>query len=116
MPRHDGKTKWVGSLPTLPAGARIMLTAFLAIIGSGYLVAVWNIHHSHRMADGVGGLSLDDVRAVYSGMSVSSDAPAPSRMLTMIETTMREYVQDDSFLVLRACRGDGGQEPAHGVI
>ncbi len=114
MSRHDKQTNWVGSLATLPAGARIMLTAFLAIIGSGYLVAVLNIYHSHQMADGVAGMSLDDVRAVYSGMSVSSDAPAPSRMLTMIETTMREYVQDDDFPVLRAWLVDGGQKSALG--
>ncbi len=111
MPRRDGQTNWVGSLATLPAGGRIMLTAFLAIIGSGYLVAVWNIYHSHRMADGVEGLSLDDVRAVYSGMSVSSDAPAPSRMLTMIQTTMREYVQSErDFAVLERWLKSGGRE------
>ena len=75
--------RWTGALAKLPTGARLMLTAFLAIIGTGYLVAVLNIYHSHSKADGVDGMSLDDIRAVYSGLTVARGRPAPSRMLTV---------------------------------
>ncbi|MBK8267529.1 MAG: hypothetical protein IPK83_04180 [Planctomycetes bacterium] len=60
-------------------------------------MAVANIQTSHGMADGKPGMSLDDVRAVYSGFerkSVSDEIP--SRMLAMLRSSMREYVEDDA--------------------
>jgi hypothetical protein len=80
-----------------------MLTAFLIIIGFGYLAAVANIHHRHQLADGREGMSLDDIRAVYGGLAASREAGAevPSRMLTMIRGAMREYLSsDEDFSVL----------------
>lgn len=110
MSGRGSQTTWIGSLHSLPTGGRVMLTAFLAIVATGYLIGVWNIHLRHQMADGVEGLSLDDVRAVYSGMTVSSDAPSPSRMLTMIQTTMGEYVQSEGdFRVLESWLKRGGR-------
>lgn len=101
--------RWTGALAKLPRGARLMLTAFLAIIGTGYLIAVLNIYHSHSKADGVDGMSLDDIRAVYSGLTVARGRPSPSRMLTMIQTTMREYISsEEDFEVLQAWLKEGG--------
>lgn len=96
----------------LPTPLRITLTAFLAMIGVGYLFALGNIYASHSRADGKPGLTLDDLRAVYSGVTVSRDSLAvvPSRMLRMIEGAMREYVSDaEDFAVLRdwLAAGDG---------
>ncbi len=87
-----------GALRSLPAGARVMLTAFLLIVGLGYLVAVANIIYSHDMADGKPGMSVDDIRAVYSGMTISKRVSdeIPSRALTMLRGAMREYVEDDA--------------------
>lgn len=103
--------RWTGVLAGLPLGVRVMLTAFLGIIGTGYLVAVLNIFHSHEMADGVKGMSLDDIRAVYSGLTVTRDRPAPSRMLTMIQTAMQEYIPSDGdYEVLETWLKDGGRE------
>ena len=90
-----------------------MLSAFLLMIGVGYLFAVANIYHQHRMADGQDGLSLDDLRASYSGLTVerTKETAIPSRMLTMLRTSMREYVDDaDDFDVLESWLKAGGSE------
>ena len=97
MTNTQTQPRWTGILATLPGGAKIMLTIFLAIIGSGYLVAVANIFYSHQMADGKEGVTLDDLRAVYSGMEVPAEAEEiPSRMLTMIRGEMRQYIWSDA--------------------
>jgi hypothetical protein len=51
-----------------PASLRVLMTLFIVIIGTGYLMAMGNMYHRHRLADGVDGLSLDDLRAVFSGL------------------------------------------------
>lgn len=104
---------WTGALRALPASARLTITLFLAIIGSGYLVAVANIYHSHRLADGIPGLSIDDIRAIYGGLTVRGGpgAETPSRMLTMIRTSMREYIRTDAdFSILETWLKAGGTE------
>ncbi len=111
MTPQEMETRTILSLPALPAGVRVMLTAFLAIVGTGYLVALANIHHSHALADGRPGLSLDDVRAVYSGLDLSRrvNDEIPSRMLTMLRGTMRQYVSDDDdYTVLETWLKSGG--------
>lgn len=60
-------------LGSLPLAGKIILTAFLALIGFGYLAALGNLYQRHQLADGRSGLSLDDLRAVFHGLSV----PAP---------------------------------------
>ncbi len=81
----------------LPVSLRITLTAFLAMLGVGYLFAVANVFAMHSGADGKPGLSLDDLRAAYSGLTVTRDSGSvvPSRMLQMIEGSMRQYLADD---------------------
>lgn len=103
-----------GRLRSLPASVRLMITAFLAIIGSGYVVALVNIYYSHRMADGRAGLSMDDIRAVYSGLLVPAGGAGgeiPSRMLTMLRGEMRQYVSsDENFAVLETWLTSGAAE------
>lgn len=112
MTNTQTQPRWTGILATLPGGAKIMLTIFLAIIGSGYLVAVANIFYSHQMADGKEGVTLDDLRAVYSGMEVPAEAEEiPSRMLTMIRGEMRQYFSsDENFAVLETWLKNGGNK------
>lgn len=89
-----------------------MLTAFLAIIGTGYLVAVANIFQRHALADGAPGLSLDDLRAVYSGLHISTSkrTEIPSRMLTMIRGEMRQYFSsDENFTILETWLKEGAK-------
>lgn len=96
-----------------PTGFRVMLSAFVFMIGVGYLFALANIYHQHQMADGRAGLSLDDLRASYSGLTVkrSKETVIPSRMLTMLRTSMREYVEDGAdFEVLESWLKAGGSE------
>lgn len=98
---------------TWPAGVRVMLTAFVGMIGVGYLFAIANIYHQHQMADGEAGLSLNDLRAAYSGLTIrrTNETTIPSRMLTMLRTSMREYVDDDAdFNVLESWLKAGGSE------
>lgn len=55
-------------LPNLSLPAKVTVTLFLLLIGSGYLVAVTKIYVWHNEADGVPGMSPDDLRAVYHGI------------------------------------------------
>lgn len=96
-----------------PLAVRIMLTAFLAIIGCGYLIAIANLYEKHQLADGKEGLTVDDVRAVYAGLTinVTDETVLPSRMLTQIRTSMRQYLQDDAqFATLEDWLKLGGSE------
>jgi len=110
-----GGLDWTGRLPLIPLAGRVTLTAFLAIVGVGYLVAVANIYHSHDMADGKAGMTLDDLRAVYSGITVTreEETEVPSRMLTMIRTSMRQYIDsDEDFEILEGWLVTGGNQAA----
>lgn len=96
-----------------PAPVRVALTAFLALIGTGYLVSLGHIVASHAHADGRPGLSLDDLRAAYAGLSVDRATlrVVPSRMLQMLDGSMRQYVDDDAeFAVLRDWLAGGADE------
>ncbi|HKQ48012.1 MAG TPA: hypothetical protein VJZ71_08090 [Phycisphaerae bacterium] len=107
---HD---RWTGRLAELPVAVRLMLTAFLAMVGFGYLAAVANIYYRHQAADGRAGLSLGDIRAVYSGLSTADGAPTPavSRMLTMLRGEMRQYVSSESdFSILETWLTEGASE------
>lgn len=114
MTNTQTQQRWTGILAALPGGGKVMLTIFLAIIGSGYLVAVANIFYSHQMADGKEGVTLDDLRAVYSGMEVlAEEKEIPSRMLTMVRGEMRQYFSSDAnFAVLETWLKDGGKKEA----
>jgi hypothetical protein len=79
-------------LSDLHPSAKLTLTLFLAMVGSGYLFALGNLYHRHALADGVEGLTIDDLRVTFQGMeapesATTSDAPAAakSRMGEMIE-------------------------------
>ncbi len=74
-------------LAGLPLPAKITLTAFLALVGAGYLVAATKIHLWHNAADGVPGMSLDDLRAVYHGLEKT--VTAESRQ-TLVAPMLRE--------------------------
>jgi hypothetical protein len=103
---------WRGALSRVPAPARVTLLCFLAIVGFGYLVAVANLYTSHAMADGEPGLSLRDLRVMFSGSSEAEDGSGvmPSRMLTMIHGAMRQYVEsDEEFGILESWLKAGGR-------
>lgn len=102
-----------GVLARLPIGMKVMLTAMMIILGFGYLIAAANIFTSHRLADGREGLSLDDVRAVYSGIHRprESGEEVPSTMLHMLRGAMRQYVGSEAdFDLLEGWLANGGSE------
>lgn len=86
------------TLHRLPTPLKLVLTAFLAMLGAGYLFAIANIYATHSGDDGRPGLTIDDLKAAYSGVTVekTSVKTAPSMMLKMIEGAMRQYVSDDA--------------------
>jgi hypothetical protein len=56
-------------LARLSLPAKLMITLLLAIIGPGYLFGTANIMLKHQDADGVPGLTVDDLRATFHGMT-----------------------------------------------
>ncbi len=82
-------------LAALPVPAKVTLTAFVALVSAGYLVAVGNIYLHHGGADGKPGMSIDDIRAVYRGLDrPAAGAAAPSPMLRMVrpDGAMRKHL------------------------
>ncbi len=86
-------------LVDLPRPAKVMLTAFLALLGVGYLVSVLNIYEHHQDADLEPGLTLNDLRRVYHGLEkqVTSEvrATTPAPMLRMVAPggKMRKFLE-----------------------
>lgn len=62
---------WNARLADGPLGAKLMLTALMVLLGAGYLVAVGNIYGQHEMADLREGLTIDDLRRSYHGLTVT---------------------------------------------
>ncbi len=89
------------------------MTAFLAMIGTGYLFALAQIYETHHNADGKPGLTFDDLKAVYAGLTVevTEETQLPSRMLEMIRGSMREFIPTDAeFETLEAWLVSGAKE------
>lgn len=72
-------------LAALPVGAKVMLTAFLALLGTGYLVALGNIYYQHNEADLKPGMTLDDLRRAYHGLEVSQTTEHRERIPSEME-------------------------------
>jgi hypothetical protein len=106
------------TLRSLPVSARVLLTCFLALIGTGYLFALGQIFSAHENRDGKKGLTFDDLRAAFHGLTVDasaadSDRPVPSRMLEMIEGEMRQYFKaEEEFKVLHDWLAAGAAQAA----
>ena len=56
-------------LARLSLPAKLMITLLLLIIGPGYLFGTANILFKHQNADGEPGLTVDDLRATFHGMT-----------------------------------------------
>jgi len=96
-----------------PISLRITMTAFLAMVGTGYLFALAQTYETHRNADGREGFTYNDLKAVYAGVTVKIDEKTqlPSRMLEMIRGAMREHLPtEDEFASLEAWLLEGAPE------
>ena len=92
-------------LARLSAPAKMMITLFLALIGSGYLVATANIYLQNENADLEPGLTLDDLKRNFHGLEkiVTPDAKVT------VNSTMLEQVREGGDMREHL---DPGGEPA----
>jgi hypothetical protein len=56
-------------LARLSLPAKLLITLLLLIIGPGYLFSTANMYLKHQNADGVPGLTIDDLKATFHGMT-----------------------------------------------
>lgn len=90
-------------LARLPLPWRGLLTCVLIFLGAGYFAAQINVLAQNELTDGEPGLSARDLILKYHGgeVEVRAGEAAPSRMLEMIQTAMRQYFTEDAhFTVL----------------
>lgn len=87
-------------LARLSLPAKLLVTLFLLIVGPGYLFGTANILFKHQNADGQPGLTPDDLRASFHGMTRTFQPDdkviVNSQMLTEVrpDGSMREYLED----------------------
>ena len=97
-------------LANLSPPAKMMITLFLALVGTGYLVATANIYMQHENADLEPGLTLDDLKRSFHGIEkeITPDAKVTvnSAMLEQVREggDMREYLDA------------GGEASVHALI
>lgn len=98
-------------LANLPVAAKVMLSAFLALVGLGYLIAVGNIYEHHAEADLEPGISMNDLRRVYHGIEKEVTAEVhtrlPSPMLLMVRPggKMRKHLERGGEPAIRSLMG-----------
>ena len=84
---------------SLPLPARIMVTLFLLLVGSGYLVATANIYLQHQDADLEPGLTPADLQRTFHGLEkeVTPETPVTvtSQMLEQVRPggKMRKFLE-----------------------
>jgi hypothetical protein len=102
-------------LSTLPPAGKVLLTAFIALVGGGYLSALANLYHQHHMKDAAPALSFRDLVLNFHGgqleerptstTSPSTDAgEVPPKMLKMVLPggKMRDELEDGGEPAVRA--------------
>ncbi|MFQ5489291.1 MAG: hypothetical protein ACE5GE_01105, partial [Phycisphaerae bacterium] len=82
-------------LGELPASARVLLSAFVLLIGAGYLSAIGNLYQRMELADEREGLTPDDLRANFHGLDAPEEShPAgPGAASAVPMSRMLEQVQ-----------------------
>ncbi|MHB0955427.1 MAG: hypothetical protein ACYC6N_14235 [Pirellulaceae bacterium] len=97
-------------LARLSLAAKLMITLLLLIIGPGYLFGMANIFFKHQNADGEPGLTIDDLRATFHGLTKTFQPEdkkiVNSLMLKQVRPggDMREYLDQ------------GGEPAVRGLI
>lgn len=81
-------------LPALSLATKVTLTLFLALVGSGYLVAATKIYVWHEKADGRAGMTPDDLMAVYHGL----EREASEEELRTMPSEMLQAVRPDGVM------------------
>lgn len=92
----------------LPVAVKVTLTAYLALVSLGYLVATANIYFQHRENDLEPGLGPNDLVRHFHGLrkrvSSRSEVPRKSQMLREVEPGggMRKYLEQGGEPAVRA--------------
>ncbi len=87
-------------LPKLPLPAKLLITLFVLIIGPGYLFGTANILYKHQDADGEPGLTINDLKATFHGLTRTykpeDKVTVNSEMLIQVhpDGEMREYLEE----------------------
>jgi hypothetical protein len=86
----------------------MMITLFLALVGTGYLVATANIYLQHENADLEPGLTLDDLKRNFHGIEkeITPEAKVTVNSLMLEQVReggdMREYLEPGGESAMRA--------------
>lgn len=95
-------------LARLPLPAKVLVTLWLLIIGPGYLFGTANIWLKQQSADGEPGLTIDDLRAHFHGMTrtfqPADKVTVNSVMLREVRPAgdMREHLEQGGAAAVRA--------------
>jgi hypothetical protein len=92
---------------------RWLITCVLVFLLGGYFAALVNVVGQNELTDGQPGLGPRDLLLKYHGgwVELKAGEAAPSRMLEMIQTAMRQYFDsDDDFNVLLGWLKSGAGE------
>ena len=96
---HPGEFLHSVRLSGLSRGPKVLSTAFVILVGLGYLSAIANIFLHHAQADLDPALGLDDLRRSYHGLErpapTADGRPAPPPMLKAVLPggNMRKYLE-----------------------
>jgi len=85
---------------------KLLYTAFLSIIGIGYLMALTYLYTSHQGHDGKPGLSIEDVAETYYGNR------SGTRLEAAIRGSMAGYIQqlDDRYQIVAWLKGGASEK------
>ena len=97
-------------LARLSPPAKLLITLLLLIIGPGYLFGMANIYFKHQNADDVPGLTVDDLRATFHGMTKTF----PPEDKVIVNSTMLKNVRPGG--KMRENLDKGGEPAVRGLI
>jgi mono/diheme cytochrome c family protein len=95
-------------LARLSLAAKLLVTLFVLLEGTGYLVATANIYLQHQDADLEPGLTLDDLRRTFHGLekeiTPKDEVQITSRMLKQVQSggKMRKFLERGGEPAIRA--------------
>jgi mono/diheme cytochrome c family protein len=83
-------------LPSLELPWKLLITLFLIVLSSGFVVSELYLMHTTEMADGKPGMSLEDITLTFHG------DPKATRLKHMVLGPMKKYFSDDESTTLKA--------------
>lgn len=84
----------------LPISMRVLFTGALLVLGLGYMFAALYVFAAHSGADGIPGLSVDDIKITYSGSAETTllesalQGPMSGMLLQRDLAAMLDWIRD----------------------